>query len=204
MKRILFFDTETTGKILFREPFTHPAQPRMIQLAAMLTDETGSPMSYLAVLIKPDGWNIPAEATAIHGITDETCEQFGMSIQCAMDAFRCLAASADRIVAHNIDFDKVVVRSENHRGGGDAKWLDESALYCTMKAATPVCKIPGRYGDFKWPSLAETYAHFFDKPLEKAHDAMADLIACKDCYFALEKPADQTAVEAESLFGSKS
>jgi hypothetical protein len=35
----LFFDTETTGLANFQQEANHPSQPRLVQLAAILTDE---------------------------------------------------------------------------------------------------------------------------------------------------------------------
>lgn len=38
MKPILFYDTETNGLPLWREPSNHPGQPHITQLAAELCD----------------------------------------------------------------------------------------------------------------------------------------------------------------------
>ena len=34
-------------------------------------------------------------------------------------------------------------------------------LQCPMLLSTPVCKLPGNYGDYKWPKVEEAWAHFF-------------------------------------------
>jgi DNA polymerase-3 subunit epsilon len=65
---------------------------------------------------------------------------------------------------------------------------------CTMLKAIDVVKCPptekmrraGRTG-FKNPNLAETYRHFFGRDFEGAHDAMADVRACRDVFFELRK-----------------
>jgi hypothetical protein len=38
---ILFFDTETNGLTLNDQPASHPAQPHLVQLAAILTEDGG-------------------------------------------------------------------------------------------------------------------------------------------------------------------
>lgn len=56
---IIFYDTETTGLPLWREPSEHPDQPHIVEIASM------------NALIRPDGWTISPEAAAIHGISQE-------------------------------------------------------------------------------------------------------------------------------------
>jgi DNA polymerase-3 subunit epsilon len=72
MKTILFYDTETTGLPLWNLPSEHPEQPRVLQLAALLCDEaTGEDLQQMNMIILPDGWTVPDEVAAIHGITTE-------------------------------------------------------------------------------------------------------------------------------------
>ena len=72
MNIALVYDTETTGLPLFREPSESPAQPHLVQLGASLVDlDTRSVLSSIDVIVKPDGWTIPDEVAAIHGITNE-------------------------------------------------------------------------------------------------------------------------------------
>jgi DNA polymerase III epsilon subunit-like protein len=59
-----------------------------------------------------------------------------------------------------------------------------------MKATTSICKLPGKYGDYKWPKLQESHLHFFGKEFEGAHDAMADVRACAAVYWALNPLPD--------------
>lgn len=72
-----FFDTETTGLPLFKEPSEHPGQPHIVQLGACLVDlDSREVLSTLDVMIKPDGWLIPDKVDAIHGITTEKAAGF--------------------------------------------------------------------------------------------------------------------------------
>lgn len=50
-------------------------------------------------------------------------------------------------------------------------------LPCPMMLATDVCKLPGRYGKYKWPSVEEAYAHFFpDDEYIEAHRGADDAV----------------------------
>jgi DNA polymerase III epsilon subunit-like protein len=60
--------------------------------------------------------------------------------------------------------------------------------FCTMRALTPRIRLPsprGRAGEYKWPKLDEAYQFLFERPVpgrEDRHDAMADVLACKDVF----------------------
>ena len=185
----LFIDTETTGLADFYRPASAPHQPRIVQLAALLTDEEGDDVDSFSVIIKPDGFTIPTEAAAIHGITTETAIANGIPTTKAMDMLRGLAEKSDRYIAHNCSFDSLMVTIEAVRQGWDLKHplLDKAKWFCTMKATTPICQLPGLYGDYKWPKLQEAFQFAFGQPFVGAHDALADVRACKRIYFWLQE-----------------
>ncbi len=183
----LFFDTETTGMARHRDAADHPLQPRIVQLGAILFDDSRHIVAEINFLVKPDGWTIPTEATAVHGITTEQCERYGLKISTVMGLFCQIVRRAKLLTAHNFPFDKIVTWSELLR----LQRADDLAAflgidnYCTMAASTPILKLPGRYGDYKWPNLREAYRHFTGKELEGAHDAMADVRGCAEVYWGL-------------------
>jgi len=185
---ILTFDTETTGKGDYKLPFDHPSQPRMVQLGAILHDANDRVVAELNLIIKPDGFTIPDEAANIHGITTDIAIRYGFPLRRAMLMFEQLCLMAETAVAHNFDYDDRIIR-------GEAVRLDLKPViatfasvksFCTMKTATPLCKLPGMRG-FKWPTLQEAHQHFFNAPFDGAHDAMADVRACRRVYEALTK-----------------
>ncbi len=187
---LLFFDTETTGKLDFKKPVDHPSQPRMVQLATILTDDDGGIRSMASMIIRPNGWTIPVEASNIHGITTEIAENFGVDIDIALSYFSQLCSNHGiRIVAHNIDFDQAIIKGEMFRLGFSDPFHGKK-MVCTMKGTTGMCQIPSPYGrdDFKWPSLKEAYGHFHGGQMfDDAHDAMADAKACMSVYFKMLK-----------------
>ncbi|RYY90346.1 MAG: 3'-5' exonuclease, partial [Chitinophagaceae bacterium] len=69
----LFFDTETTGLPRnWKAPVTDLANwPRMVQLAWLLYDNKGTLVAQSDAIIKPEGFRIPTDAAAIHGITHD-------------------------------------------------------------------------------------------------------------------------------------
>lgn len=176
---ILVFDTETTGKADFKLPVTHPSQPRIVQFAFQLYDENWNVRAEGNYIIKPDGYEIPQEASNIHGITTAMANRYGVPIKPVLEVFGNLLAVADGTVGHNVSFDEFMTDIECSRNGrGKFKFVS----FCTMHAMTQHCKLPGSYGDYKWPKLQEAYQHCYGCSFEGAHDAMADLEACAKVY----------------------
>lgn len=192
----LFYDTETTGLPLFKEPSEDPRQPHIVQLAALLVDlNTRKTLACMNMICRPDGWEIPEEMAAIHGITNEQALLEGLPESYVLSTFRELHEIADERIAHNESFDARIIRIAIKRILCDDELADAwkaGNADCTARLTTPICSIPptskmtkAGFLKFKTPNLQEAYQHFFGKPFEGAHDAMADVLACKDVYFAI-------------------
>lgn len=192
---ILFFDTETTGFFQDRLPIDHPDQPYIVQLAALLCQDDGEPVSEFSFIVDPgiaNGVSIPARAAEVHGITDERAVQFGVSAEFALNAFTHLYQRADLVCAHNIKFDRGVIEAAISRHYRKVMPL-RKALFCTMEAATPIINLPPTekmkavgFDKPKPPKLEECIHYFFNENLDGAHDAMADVTACKRVYLHLK------------------
>ena len=87
-------------------------------------------------------------------------------------------------IAHNISFDEKILGAECLRLGHPHP-LFKKPLRCTMKEATRFCALPGRYGDYKYPNLTELHRKLFQRAFADAHDALADVRACKAAYYEL-------------------
>lgn len=182
----LIFDTETTG---FK---SSTFNPEIVQIGAVLQDTEGDRrvLGELNVIIKPQN-PIPEKVSAIHGITDELAAKFGISSPLAEATFVKFLMMADVVVAHNIEFDLQMIEcnwSDAHT------YVKNAKQFCTMREAVDIIKMPrgsyhgSNFGQYKPPKLIEAYQHFFDgKSFENAHDAMADVRACRDVYFALQE-----------------
>jgi DNA polymerase-3 subunit epsilon len=185
----LFFDTETTGTVDFRSPPDAPHQPRLVQLAALLVSDDGREISALKVIVRPQGFEIPDSASAVHGITTKAAAQTGVPLLHAVAVFCALARVADQYVCHNLDFDLSVMQGESLRIITE---FPIRSYFCTMKAMTDVCQLPGGPRGFKWPKLIEAYRHAFGKDFDGARDAMADVRACRDVFFWMQQRKAQS------------
>jgi DNA polymerase III subunit epsilon len=189
--RVLFFDTETTGLPLWKEPSDHPDQPHVIDISCELwDDETETMLDGLNAIVNI-GVPIPADMTAIHGITDEMAAN-GQAPADVLADFLDLVKQADVIVGHNVSFDIRMMRIMAARVTGE-KWEPMQPTFCTMRKSTNLVKAvkpsAKRPDDYKWPNLTETVRHFFDEEHASAHRAAPDCAAARRVYFELMKIA---------------
>ncbi len=183
-KFYLFFDTETTG---LPKKYNASYQdldnwPRVIQLAWVLADENKNIIEEKTFIIKPDGFEIPLEASAVHGITDAKAQELGVPLLDVLQTFnKSLQAYSSTLVAHNILFDINVMGAEFLRANISSDFVNLPQI-CTMKSSIEFCNLPNR----KFPRLAELYRQLFNEDFANAHDALADVLACLRCFFEMK------------------
>jgi DNA polymerase III epsilon subunit-like protein len=181
--KVLVFDTETTGlpKKFGTPAFKEPGNwPHLVSISwALLDTENMKIAATYSSYIIPENWDIPPDATRIHGITNEMAVTDGNTLKNAIDIF--MSVPCDIIVAHNSEFDKnVVINAIIH----DLKIPFEreedvfkEPIRCSMKAGTNICQIMTTRG-YKWPKLSELYFHIMKKPIpiEIEHQALYDTL----------------------------
>lgn len=187
--RTLIFDTETNGKRPKRAQLAD--EPAITQIAAILYLGR-RPIAHLSAFVQPLNFNgtpatIPTEQFFIDsGITQETVDAGGVALKVGLAMFNQMVKNADRIVAHNIQFDDPITRSNYSRIAAPQREYWDTPKFCTMKTLEPVLKLPGKYG-YKFPTLDESYRALVDPMgFEGAHDAMVDVEACAAVLFAIE------------------
>ncbi len=186
---LLFIDTETTGIVKGHpKPTLEPGKwPRLVEIAWILTDISGTTVECDDLLIIPDGFSIPPESTKIHNITTDIAKNDGIPVKEALERFIQVSYQADTVVAHNLWFDFGVIIAEGTRLGLNP-FPPEIQQVCTMHSSTDHCKLKSPKGKgYKWPGLAELYKILFNKDIVIQHRAINDTKVCMSCYFELVK-----------------
>ena len=169
----LFIDTETTGLPRGR------VQPRIVSIAWIVADAPTQHRSLKSMIVKPHGFLIPDEVSAIHGITTDRARREGIALDAALGqlALDVKTYKPQRVVAHNLGFDRPIVEAEYRLLGLD----------CALGGLDGVCTVALSRG--RWPNqpakLGDVYRRLFGVPLEGAHDARNDVSACMRIFFAL-------------------
>lgn len=193
---IIIYDTETTGLARDRLPPDDPGQPHLVQLAASLIEDDGTERASMSMIVRPDGWTIPEEASRVHGISQDLAARVGVPLRVAVACFTNLRALADEAVAHNEKFDWTVVEAALARLGvtPEKPWPKR---ICTAQgpAADHVGLPPTErmlaagFNKPKTPNLQELHKHLFGEGFDGAHDALIDVRACARCFTELRKRA---------------
>ena len=190
--KALFFDTETSGIPEWKIPSDDPSQPHIVQIGAELVDgDSAEILQSLDVIIRPDGWTISPELTAIHGISQEYALQHGIPEKEAVEALLGLRKEAGLRVAHNATFDDRIVRIALKRFFDplvpESEELKPSDIW---KQGDKFCTCWGSrkaVGLGKLPTLEEAYLALTGEILSGAHNAANDVRACRIIYFALKE-----------------
>lgn len=181
---MLVIDTETTG-IGPRWAPPHITEAwdgcRIVQIAWELHSDAG--VSAECHIVVPDGFEVPAAATAVHGISHQQALDEGRPMRDVLARLATVLESTDVIVAHNLRFDDAVIQAEMYRfvASGD---LPQGAL-AAWQGAQRVCTMltaAGRGG--RWTKLAVLYEQYFGAPPGGTmHSADADVRACAEIFF---------------------
>jgi len=200
-RRVMIFDVETTG-LLPRDRTGIPLTelPHILQISFVIFDT-----QYWRVVKSVDFHiNVPSTVeispliTELTGITREKCDS-GTTILNALLEFQKEYMLCNMIVAHNIQFDREMIRVEMERNREQILTFDTNMIfnaeyeksvnkeiYCTMQMGRNVCKIESltKTGKtyFKSPKLIELYEHLFGMSPKDLHNSLVDTYVCLRCF----------------------
>lgn len=194
----IVFDLETTGLPIrdsgrgwgapsFTSPIAY-SSCRVVSIAwleipdpeaSMITEPTLSSIQHM--LIRPDGFFVPAASTAIHGITHAEATADGIPFTEMLAVFMRCVVNCTTIVSHNTDFDINVLCHELYCRGlmSELQTVQSKKIVCTMKLSKSLL------GLSRVPKLAAIYETLYKEPIENAHNAKYDTWYCYKVYLSL-------------------
>ena len=189
---VIAVDTETTGlpKKDKGRPYNyknleHFGSSRIVSISWILLDETNTIIEKKTYYIKPDNFVVSEGSIKIHGLTTEFLNKNGVSIHEMLLHLNSifLQKNITDIIAHNINFDINILKSELYRYKYSLtlEEIRDISLYCTMFKAQKAMKVS------KWPKLAEAYRFFYNEDITNAHDAEFDTLYCYKVYYKLQQ-----------------
>ena len=181
--RTLCFDVETSG--LFTKNANYKDldkfnTSRLVSISWIIS-QGDSIIEQSYFVIRPDTWKIGKESTDVHGITHEyACENGKNAIE-VLNQFIIDVRRVSTIIAHNINFDETIIKSELFRLNLIDELVDFSSKHkiCTMIKGRQYMKVR------KYPKLSELYKHLYNDEIQNAHNAIFDTKYCFLCYIKL-------------------
>ena len=197
---VIIFDTETTGlpKKWKARIDDKDNWPYIVQFSWILYNvEKNIIISCNDYIVQlPDGMEVPVESTNIHGITTETMREKGIECSKVIEYFSKDLSKAQMLIAHNLKFDKTMVRVESYRNRINNIFKDKMFIeYCTMLYGKDLCQLK-RYNKYskryevKYPKLVELHEHLFHETPENLHNSLIDVIVCFRCFYKMQFNSD--------------
>lgn len=183
----LIFDTETTGlpKNINGSFSDLSNWPRIVQLAWQIHDIGGNLVKNRDYIIYPDNFDIPYNATKIHGISNEEAKKKGEKLGEVLQKFNNDLNKIQVIIGHNLNFDLKIIGSEFYRLNITTELFNKKHIDNQIFGQS-ACKIStGRFGKYKYPKLSELYTFLFNEIFDGSHNAIADVNATARCFFEL-------------------
>tara|TARA_Y100000389_G_scaffold40753_1_gene35322 strand:+ start:733 stop:1293 length:561 start_codon:yes stop_codon:yes gene_type:complete len=185
--KIIVWDTETTGLPIqnSRKGFLKPENykcydsARLVEIS-MFFYENEILQYKINYIIRPDNFEI--KNSHIHGITQENALENGIDIKFVLTKVYDMMKDCDKLVAHNIQFDKNILLAEAYRYNHMEliQCIEEKEKVCTMLLGQKKLNLKKR------PKLCELYSILFQKePDVELHRASNDVMLCAECYFKL-------------------
>lgn len=179
-KEYFILDTETTG-----------LNGEVIQIAIIDHEKT----VHFDSLIKPK-YPIPVEATAIHGISNETVENAPVWGDVSGEILSLLQDQL--VIVYNAVFDrKMMHHSAEYWELPRIDWKQEAFFYCAMES---YAEFFGAWNDWKgsytWQKLQNAASSVGYRP-ERAHTALSD---CLSTWHVVEMLLMQDPKRAEMLY----
>lgn len=178
-------DTETNGLPIYKDasgvpvPADDPRQPRLAHLALILVGDDLVEERSIDLYVRPDGWRMTEDATAVNGLTDEFLAENGAPIIDVLDQYTRVVDAGYVIVAYNAQFDCKQMRGELRRAGLDDRF-ESTPNICVMRASMKLgVKKAGGGGGF--PKLSDVCAHL-GIDLKDEHTAGGDARAALEVF----------------------
>lgn len=203
MTRILLLDTETNGlpRNRYAPPSTPNNWPAILQLswATYILGADGRTLTQESVrdlglaLPADEAWN--PEAAAIHGISEVEARS-GTPVVEGLQELQAALRTANVVVAHNLAFDKPILRAAAYRAGIRDFWPSVASgrlrEFCTMEGTRDLLRLPSEHEKatrWKAPRLNELHTWLFGHPYDISgatlHSSASDVQCLASCLTAL-------------------
>ncbi len=179
----LLYDVSTNGKPKnWKADFTDTfSWPKIIHIAWLLYDKKGDLVEDVDYLVNPVGMDIDPDSLRRAGLTEDEIREKGVDIKTVLEHFNKTLEKAVYVFAFNLQYNENVVLAEFYRNNMPHK-MSQTERFCLMRESTYFCRIKGRNGGYKWPTLNELHGKLFNVGFEGSGNAQKDIMAISRCF----------------------
>ena len=179
----LLYDVSTNGKPKnWKAHYTDTfSRPKLLHITWLLYDKKGNLTEEGDYLINPLSMELDPSALRFAGLTEEQLQEEGADIKTVLAEFCRVVEQSMYIFAFNLQYNENVVLAELYRNNMEHKYM-QAERFCLMRESTYFCRIPGKDGGFKWPTLTELHAKLYKVGYEGAGNATKDIMAISRCF----------------------
>lgn len=179
---ILFIDTETSDIPRQWGASTKEVEkwPYILQIAWTICTKEGTDITTRNFYINPGNISINEDSLKLHKITPELLKEKGLPRETVMKTLSDdIANFRPMIVGHFLNLDRKMMEVGFNRAQMEQNF-NNLPKFCTMlNTQSPFEQLNGQ----RFLRLNELYSSLFGKEMENQHNALADALATKECFF---------------------
>jgi DNA polymerase-3 subunit epsilon len=188
---ILFIDTEISDIPKQWHAPTSKVElwPYILQVAWTICRQSGEEVVTRDFYINPGNIRIGEESGKLHKITLELLRDKGVSRESVMQLLHDdLDTYRPMIVGHFLTLDRKMMEVSFNRSNIVQNFID-LPKFCTMRNTQSAFE---RMDSHRFMRLNELYSLLFGREMENQHNALADALATKECFFEQLRRGDIT------------
>jgi DNA polymerase III subunit epsilon len=179
---ILFIDTETSDipKQWYASTKNVDKWPYILQIAWTICNKQGEQVITRDFYINPGNIEYGKESQRLHGITPDFLRENGIERETVMKIlFEDISSYQPMIVGHFLDLDRKMMEVGFARANIEQNFK-HLPKFCTMRNT----RYPFDTRETpRFLRLNELYRSLFDREMTNQHNALADALATKECFF---------------------
>ena len=182
----LIFDCTADEKVKdYKVPFSDTfAWPKLVHLSWILLGEDMKPIEDFDGIVDDEMLKITPGIMKSSKIDTEDIEKKKIPTRDLLSKFNESVEKCTYIFSHNLALNENVLAAEFMRQSHPIGMFKKER-FCLMQESTYYCKLPSKFGGYKWPSLTELHGTCFNSVYTPPNNARADVIAATRCFIKL-------------------
>jgi hypothetical protein len=182
-RKILFFDTVSSGEYCNKIPIYHKDQPHLMKLYVLLTNYLGMTINYAEMIVKPIygvRYSVDPLRNEAYLYTWDLCEKMGVEAELVMDLFGDMCRKADIVVTYGMKLKRKLMKTFFARNYV-FDLIEGKETFCIGEETRKIMEVK------RIPKVSECYRFYFDTGTEIPSVSM--IVIYKNMYMKMREIA---------------